>query len=104
LLENGNAYMDDYKVKSDAYNEVRSPYIGRADEVVEIVAAKLGSGPEDRAIASAAAVRSDENVEWSITLLALLAVSTAALIDLAAAFAHYRILRPGRRRSSPSSN
>jgi hypothetical protein len=103
LLENGNAYMDDYKAQGDARDEDRSPYIGRADDVVPHVAAKIGSPPEDTASASAAAVRSDKNLEWSTPLLVLLLLSTVALFGLIGAFAHDRILRP-RGPSLPSNS
>jgi hypothetical protein len=99
LLENGNAYMDDYKAKSDAFHRERGPYIGRADEVIQHVAARIGSPPQETASASAAAVRSDNNIEWSTTLLALLSISTATVIGLTAAFAHHRILGPRRQLS-----
>jgi hypothetical protein len=96
LLENGNAYMDDYKAQSDARHDERSPHIGRGDDVVHYVAARIGSPPQETASASAAAVRSDENMEWSTTLLVLLSISTVALVGLTAAFARNRILAPRR--------
>lgn len=102
-LENGNAYMDDYKAQGDARDEDRSAYIGRADDVVQHVAAKIGSPPEDTASASAAAVRADKNLEWSTTLLLLLLISTVALFGLIGAFAHHRILGP-RGPSLPSNS